>query len=51
MVAIQKGENTLRTEDILACIEKHGDSVALILFSGEFYFKMYILPTFSREMV
>ncbi|XP_063198128.1 kynureninase isoform X2 [Chroicocephalus ridibundus] len=32
------GEETLRTEDILAVIEKEGDSIAVILFSGVQYY-------------
>uniref|UniRef100_A0A8C6N6G0 Kynureninase n=1 Tax=Melopsittacus undulatus TaxID=13146 RepID=A0A8C6N6G0_MELUD len=34
----REGEETLRTEDILAVIEKEGDSIAVILFSGVQYY-------------
>ncbi|XP_053525598.1 kynureninase [Artibeus jamaicensis] len=34
MIKPREGEETLRTEDILEVIEKEGDSVAVILFSG-----------------
>lgn len=34
----RNGENTLRLEDILSIIEKEGDSIALILFSGIQYY-------------
>jgi kynureninase len=34
----REGEYTLRTEDILHCIEEQGDSIAVIIFSGvQFY--------------
>jgi kynureninase len=37
-VAPRAGEDTLRTEDILATIAEHGDSTAVICFSGvQFY--------------
>jgi kynureninase len=32
------GEHTLRTEDIIALIRKHGESVALVLFGGVNYY-------------
>ncbi|XP_053138792.1 kynureninase isoform X1 [Hemicordylus capensis] len=38
MIEPRKGEETLRTEDILAVIEKEGDSLAVILFSGVQYY-------------
>nr|XP_060632185.1 kynureninase [Anolis sagrei ordinatus]XP_060632189.1 kynureninase [Anolis sagrei ordinatus] len=38
MIEPRKGEETLRTEDILAVIEKEGDSIAVILFSGVQYY-------------
>jgi kynureninase len=34
----REGEETLRTEDIIDIIEKEGDSIALILFSGVQYY-------------
>ncbi|OCT63451.1 kynureninase [Xenopus laevis] len=34
----RKGEDNLRTEDILSVIEKEGDSIAVILFSGVQYY-------------
>ncbi len=33
-----EGEHTLRTEDILSTIKKHGDSVAVVLFGGVNYY-------------
>uniref|UniRef100_A0A672V3H7 Kynureninase n=1 Tax=Strigops habroptila TaxID=2489341 RepID=A0A672V3H7_STRHB len=38
MMQPQEGEETLRIEDILAVIEKEGDSIAVILFSGVQYY-------------
>ncbi|MBL7741297.1 MAG: kynureninase [Chitinophagaceae bacterium] len=37
-VAPREGEHILRTEDILSVIQKHGDSVALVLFGGVNYY-------------
>jgi kynureninase len=37
-VAPRSGEHTLRTEDIISIIEKHGDETALILFGGINYY-------------
>jgi kynureninase len=37
-VAPRVGEETLRTEDILATIQLHGDSVALVMFGGVNYY-------------
>lgn len=37
-VAPRQGEHILRTEDILATIAQHGDSVALVLFGGVNYY-------------
>lgn len=34
----REGETTLRTEDIIATIEKEGDSIALVLLSGVQYY-------------
>ncbi len=37
-VSPREGEHTLRTEDILATIKEHGDSVAVVLFGGVNYY-------------
>jgi kynureninase len=37
-VSPRPGEHTLRTEDILATIKQHGDTVATVLFSGIQYY-------------
>jgi kynureninase len=37
-VSPRPGEHILRTEDILSTIRQHGDSVALVLFSGVQYY-------------
>jgi len=37
-VAPREGEHTIRTEDILSTIRKHGETVAVVLFSGVNYF-------------
>ena len=37
-VAPRDGEETLRTEDILATIAQHGNSVAVVMFSGVNYY-------------
>ncbi|HEX7847299.1 MAG TPA: kynureninase [Chitinophagaceae bacterium] len=37
-VSPREGEHTLRTEDILSTIKKHGDSVAVVLFGGVNYY-------------
>ena len=37
-VAPRVGEHTLRTEDIVAAIEQHGDQTALVMFSGVNYY-------------
>jgi len=34
----REGEHSLRTEDILSAIQKHNDSVAVVLFSGVNYY-------------
>ncbi|XP_071418417.1 kynureninase isoform X2 [Pithys albifrons albifrons] len=44
------GEETLRTEDILAVIEKEGDSIAVILFSGVQYYtgQLFDIPRITK---
>ena len=37
-VSPREGEYTLRTEDILSAIAQHGDSIAVVLFSGVNYY-------------
>ncbi len=37
-VSPRYGEHSIRTEDILATIKKHGDTVALVLFGGVNYY-------------
>lgn len=37
-VAPREGEHTIRTEDILAAIEQHKDSLALVMFGGVNYY-------------
>ena len=37
-VAPRPGEHTLRTEDIVATIERHGETTALVLFGGVNYY-------------
>ncbi len=37
-VAPRPGEHTLRTEDIVAAIEQHGEELALVLFGGVNYY-------------
>ena len=37
-LAPRAGEHTLRTEDILAAIEEHGKSIALVIFAGVQYY-------------
>ncbi|NXG55858.1 KYNU Kynureninase, partial [Hemiprocne comata] len=46
----REGEETLRTEDILAVIEKEGDSVAVILFSGVQYYtgQLFDIPRITK---
>jgi kynureninase len=43
-VAPRPGEHTLRDEDILDAIELHGDSTALVLFSGVQYYTGQFFP-------
>ncbi|KAM9305661.1 kynureninase [Gastrophryne carolinensis] len=46
----REGEDTLRTEDILSVIEKEGDSIALILFSGVQYYtgQLFDIPKITE---
>ncbi len=37
-VSPREGEHTLRTEDILATINEHGDSIAVVIFGGVNYY-------------
>ncbi len=37
-VAPREGEHTLQTEDIIAAIQQHGESVAVVLFGGVNYY-------------
>ncbi|MCB9304366.1 MAG: kynureninase [Lewinellaceae bacterium] len=49
-VAPRAGEETLRTEDIIAAIEKHGKETALVLFGGVNYFtgQFFDLPAITN---
>lgn len=46
----RKGEATLRTEDILSLIEREGDSIAVILFSGVQYYtgQLFDIPKITE---
>ncbi|NWU93221.1 KYNU Kynureninase, partial [Upupa epops] len=46
----REGEETLRTEDILDVIEKEGDSIAVILFSGVQYYtgQLFDIPRITK---
>ncbi len=46
----RKGEHTLRTEDILAVIEEHGEETALVLFSGINYYtgQLFNMPAITN---
>ncbi|XP_067405609.1 kynureninase isoform X2 [Emydura macquarii macquarii] len=50
MIKPRKGEETLRIEDILARIEKEGDSVAVILLSGVQYYtgQLFDIPRITK---
>ncbi|KAJ7345786.1 hypothetical protein JRQ81_001736 [Phrynocephalus forsythii] len=50
MIEPQKGEQTLRMEDIIAVIEKEGDSVAVIMFSGVQYYtgQLFDIPRITK---
>lgn len=49
-IAPRPGEETLRTEDILASIEQHGDTLALVMFGGVNYYtgQFYELEKITR---
>lgn len=49
-VSPREGEYTLRTEDIVTAIEKHGDSIALVLFGGVNYYtgQCFDMETITR---
>ncbi|MCC6725895.1 MAG: kynureninase [Saprospiraceae bacterium] len=49
-VAPRPGEETLRTEDILATIAQHGDTVATVMFSGVNYYtgQFFDLPKITE---
>ncbi|KAF0879078.1 kynureninase [Crocuta crocuta] len=46
----REGEDTLRTEDILEVIEKEGDSIAVILFSGLHFYtgQLFNIPAITK---
>ncbi|OXB82294.1 UNVERIFIED_CONTAM: hypothetical protein H355_004611, partial [Colinus virginianus] len=50
MLRPREGEETLRIEDILAVIEKEGDSIAVILFSGVQYYtgQLFDIPRITK---
>ncbi|XP_051841776.1 kynureninase [Antechinus flavipes] len=50
MIKPRQGEDTLRMEDIFEVIEKEGDSIAVILFSGvQFYTgQLFDIPAITR---
>ncbi|KAM6132177.1 kynureninase [Phoenicopterus ruber ruber] len=50
MMQPREGEETLRTEDILAVIEEEGDSIAVILFSGVQYYtgQLFDIPRITK---
>uniref|UniRef100_A0A8D0L694 Kynureninase n=1 Tax=Sphenodon punctatus TaxID=8508 RepID=A0A8D0L694_SPHPU len=50
MIKPRKGEETLRIEDILSVIEKEGDSIAVILFSGVQYYtgQLFDIPRITK---
>lgn len=49
-VAPREGEHTLRTEDILQTIQKHGKETALLLFSGVNYYtgQVFDMPSITE---
>uniref|UniRef100_A0A8C9RCV1 Kynureninase n=1 Tax=Scleropages formosus TaxID=113540 RepID=A0A8C9RCV1_SCLFO len=50
MPLVRQGEDTLRTEDIVATIEKEGDSIAVVLFGGVQYYtgQLFDMPAITR---
>ncbi|XP_030626383.1 kynureninase [Chanos chanos] len=50
LMAPREGEETLRTEDILAIIEQEGDSIAVIMFSGVQYYtgQLFDMATITK---
>lgn len=44
LIEARAGEETLRTEDILAAIEAHGDELALVMLPGVQYYTGQVLP-------
>lgn len=50
-VAPRGGEHTIRTEDILATIEKYKDETALVLFSGINYYtgQLFDIPVITKS--
>ncbi|XP_060482153.1 kynureninase isoform X1 [Panthera onca] len=50
IVKPREGEETLRTEDILEVIEKEGDSIAVILFSGVHFYtgQLFNIPAITK---
>jgi kynureninase len=50
LVAPREGEDTIQTDDILATLRQHGDSVAIVLFAGVQYYtgQHFDIPTISK---
>uniref|UniRef100_U3IKM4 Kynureninase n=1 Tax=Anas platyrhynchos platyrhynchos TaxID=8840 RepID=U3IKM4_ANAPP len=50
MMQPREGEETLRIEDILSVIEKEGDSIAVVLFSGVQYYtgQLFDIPRITK---
>ncbi|XP_075685359.1 kynureninase isoform X3 [Rhinoderma darwinii] len=50
LVHPRKGEDTLRTEDILSVIDREGDSIAVVLFSGVQYYtgQLFDIPKITE---